>query len=240
MTQTITQASRLSRRFIDLTHTIHENIPLWPGSTTFSPEIRQAYESGKFRVHNYHLAAGTGTHVDAPYHCEEHGKSVADFNLDELIGEGCILNVSAAVNQDPDYAITGDDIQHWENRHGRIPERAIVIAHTGWSQYWQQPRQYCNADDKGNLHFPGFSEAAAELLVQRHILGVGIDTLSLDPGINQTYPAHHIFLGHGLFQLENVANTHLLPAREAMIFVLPLKIHQGPEAPARVFAMISG
>ncbi len=236
MTQTIT--TQFSHRFIDLTHTLHEDIPLWPGSTRFSPEIRQAYAPGKFRVHDYHLAAGSGTHIDAPSHCEENGKSVADFNLDELIGEGCILDVSNAVNQNQDYAITGDDIQHWENRHGRIPERAIVIAHTGWSRFWQQPSQYCNADEKGILHFPGFSEAAAELLVQRHILGVGIDTLSLDPGISKTYPAHHIFLGHGLFQLENVANTHLLPAKGAMIFVLPLKIQQGPEAPARVFAML--
>lgn len=229
----------MSRCFIDLTHIIHEDIPLWPGSTLFSQESYQTYAPGKFRVHNYRLAAGTGTHVDAPFHCEEYGKSVADFNLEELIGAGCILDVSASVNNNPDYAITADYIQNWEDRNGRIPKKAIVIAHTGWSQYWEHPKRYCNADKQGILHFPGFSETAAELLVQRDILGVGIDTLSLDPGVSQTYPAHHIFLSNSLFQIENIANSHLLPAMGAMIFVLPLKIQHGPEAPARVFAMLS-
>lgn len=227
-------------RIIDLTHSIQENIPLWPGAALFSQEICQTYAPGKFRVHNYHLAAGTGTHMDAPFHCEEHGKSVADFNLDELIGVGCILDISIHVNKNPDYVITAQDIQDWESEYGQIPERAIVIANTGWSQYWEQPPRYTNIDENGILHFPGFGETAAELLVQRGILGVGIDTLSLDPGISQTYPAHHIFLSHHLFQLENVANTHLLPATGAIIFALPLKIRHGPEAPARVFAILSG
>ena len=189
------------------------------------------------RISNYHLAAGTGTHLDAPSHCAQQGKSVADFRLEELIGVGCVINVSVAVHQNPDYQITMNDIMQWEKDHGQIPRKAIILAYTGWSQYWKEPHRYCNADENGILHFPGFGKEAAELLVKRGIIGVGIDTLSLDPGTSQTYPAHHIFLNHGLFQLENVANIQALPAVGSTIFVLPLKIEQGPEAPARVFAI---
>ncbi len=224
---------------IDLTHTIHEEIPLWPGSRIFSNEICQNYSPGQFRINNYHLCAGTGTHLDAPFHAEKDGKSVSDFTLQELIGPGCVIDVTRSANQNPDYAITVDDLEQWEKIHGVIPKKAIVLAHTGWARFWDQPSRYCNADDEGILHFPGFSEKAAQWLIKREIIGVGIDTLSLDPGDSQTYPAHHIFLGQGLFQLENVANLAAMPATGATIFVLPLKIRNGPEAPARVFAMLS-
>jgi len=224
--------------YIDLTHNIHEQIPLWPGSLPFSIKVRQQYSPRKFRVYDYHLAAGTGTHLDAPFHCKEKGKSVAEFSLNQLIGPGCVIDVSEKVQTNPDYVITAEDIECWEKLYGKIAPKSIVIAHTGWSQYWPQPQRYCNADAQGVLHFPGFGEAAARLLVTRDILGVGIDTLSLDPGNSQTYAAHHVFLGSQLFQLENLANTAVLPAIDATIFVLPLKIEQAPEAPARVFAML--
>lgn len=224
---------------IDLTHRIHRAIPIWPNSTIFTTQIRQEFSpENHFRVYDYCLAAGTGTHMDAPSHCVQSGKSIADFELSELIGPGCIIDISASVSDNPDYAITVEDLRNWENNHGTIPPKAIFLANTGWSKYWSTPLQYINADSQGQLHFPGFSESAAQWLVNRRILGVGIDTLSIDCGISQTYPAHQVFLNHGLFQLENLTNLDKLPPTGAMIFALPIKIENAPEAPARVIAMI--
>lgn len=235
----MTHSSHLQTGFIDLTHTVNEKIPLWPGSTRFSEEIRQECSPGKFRGYDYHLCAGTGTHIDAPFHCVEDGKSVTDFSLQELIGPGCVIDVTQSVQNNPDYTVSAHDIEQWENQFGPIPSGAIILARTGWSQYWSQPQRYCNADVDGVLHFPGFSEEAAQLLVTKNIIGVGIDTLSLDAGVSKTYPAHKIFLGHGLFQIENIAHLQQLPPVGATILVLPLKIENAPEAPARVIAIIS-
>ncbi len=223
---------------VDLTHTIHPNIPIWPGSCFFFKELQQAYSSETFRVFNYHFAAGTGTHIDAPFHSEEQGKTISDFNLPELIGPCCVIDVCQQVQQDPDYMVSITDVTLWEHTHGIILEGSIVLAHTGWSQHWEQPQKYVNQDVNGILHFPGFSPEAAALLIKRGILGVGIDTLSIDAGNSKTFPAHHIFLKEGIFIIENIANTRFLPPKGATIFAMPLKIAEAAEAPARVFALL--
>lgn len=225
-------------QFIELTHSIHAGIPLWPGSCLFSKELKQDYSPETFRVFNYYFAAGTGTHMDAPFHSEAQGKKISDYNLNELVGAGCVINVCEQARQDADYVISVNDVLAWEDVHGVIPKDSIVLAHTGWSNYWDQPSKYINQDVKGVLHFPGFSSEAASLLVKRGIIGVGIDTLSIDPGCSKKYPAHHIFLGNGIFVLENLANTRFLPPKSATVFALPLKIEGAAEAPARVFALL--
>ena len=57
------------------------------------------------------------------------------------------------------------------------------MAYTGWGSRWNSVKDYRNADDKGIMHFPGYSLDAAKFLVEaRTALGLGIDTLSIDYG----------------------------------------------------------
>jgi kynurenine formamidase len=99
--------------------------------------------------------------------------------------------------------------------------------------------RYGNADPKGILHFPGISvEAARFLLKERQVRGIGIDTLSCDPGNSTTFDAHHAVLGAGKVNLENLANLDQVPVRGAWLFAAPLPIKNGTGAPARVFALV--
>ncbi len=51
-------------------------------------------------------------------------------------------------------------------------------------------------DPMGKLHFPGYSEAAAKLLVvERKARGLGIDTLSMDRGLSRDFAVHHVVNG---------------------------------------------
>ena len=88
------------------------------------------------------------------------------------------------------------------------------------------------------MHFPSFSAKATELLIERNIAGIGIDTLSPDTGALGMFPAHQIMLSAGKFIIENLTNLKLLPAFGAQIIALPLKIKDGPESPARVIAIV--
>ena len=63
-----------------------------------------------------------------------------------------------------------------------------MVMNTGWHKRFSDSKAYVNQDEQGVLHFPGFSVAAAELLVERDVAGVGIDTLSLDPGSDLSFP----------------------------------------------------
>lgn len=75
-------------------------------------------------------------------------------------------------------------------------------------------------------------------LVRRKIVGVGIDTLSIDPGNSTELPAHKAGLAAGLWHLEGLTGLHKLPAAGSWIVVGVMPVVDGSGAPARVFAMV--
>ena len=44
------------------------------------------------------------------------------------------------------------------------------------------PNKFKNEDENGVYHFPSFSLASVQYLNSKNVLGIGIDTLSIDPG----------------------------------------------------------
>ena len=126
-----------------------------------------------------------------------------------------------------------EDIRQFEREHGQIGAGAFVIVRTGWEQYWNEPEKYRN-----NLQFPSISRDAAELLLERKIAGLGIDTLSPDtPGSG--YPVHEAILGAGKYIVENVANSSELPPLDSFSLALPIRTEGGTEAPMRLIGLIT-
>jgi kynurenine formamidase len=222
---------------IDLSHTIDENIPTWPGSTRFRRELRADYAHG-CRIYDYIQGEGIGTHLDAPAHFVDGGCTIADLKLTELVAPAFVIDVRDAVAKDADYLITQRVVEDWEKQHGLISPGSIFLACTGWSKFWSDEKRYRNSDANGDMHFPGFAKDAAETLVARKVVGVGIDNLSIDRGLDKKFLAHHVLLGHGLYQIENLTGLEQLPATGSIVFALPIKIKDGPEAVARVIALV--
>jgi kynurenine formamidase len=99
--------------------------------------------------------------------------------------------------------------------------------------------EYQNIDEAGVMHFPGFTVDSNNFLIEeRNILAIGIDNLSVDPGIAAGFPAHLVTNGAGKYHLENVSNVHLLPESGAFIVVAPIKIGNGSGGQVRLFAII--
>jgi len=89
------------------------------------------------------------------------------------------------------------------------------------------------------LHFPGFGVDAATLLVERGVVGLGIDTLGIDPGEVADFSVHRsVTLPRGVWHVENLTNLDRLPAVGAWIVALPMKIADGSGAPVRVVAFV--
>jgi kynurenine formamidase len=132
-----------------------------------------------------------------------------------------------------------EDISHWEEAHGRIQDRSIILLNTGWWRRWNDFDKYNNADDANKLHFPGYSAEAAGFLVEnRNIQGIGIDTLSADYRISTDFAVHHIINGAGKYILENVANLDRLPPIRATLIVAPIKIEGGSGSQTRIWAIL--
>ena len=114
------------------------------------------------------------------------------------------------------------------------------MARTGWGSRWTSAKGYRNADGKGVMHFPGYSEDAARFLAEgRNALGLGIDTANLDHGSSKQFTVDQYTLRHGLYVLTNVANLDRMPANGAVAMVAPMKVTGGSAAPVRILALVS-
>ena len=224
-----------ARQVVDLTHALHEDMPFWPGTAPFVIERLADYDKG-YRMHRFFLWENIGTHIDAPAHFIEGGASVNELGLDDLVLPVSVIGVQDKAALEPDYQLSVADVLSWEERNGRIMPGGLVVMNTGWHKKFHDPQAYVNQDEAGVLHFPGFSVAAAQLLVERNVGGIGIDTLSLDPGNDLRFPVHRLMLGAGKFQVENMNNLDDLPARGAVAVIGVLPVKDGSQAQARIFA----
>jgi len=230
---------------LDLTYPFDEHTIYWPNNAPFHwkksswGHTHQGYwyASGVFSASEH-----GGTHLDAPIHFAESGWSVDEIPLSHLTGPAIVLDLRTQTRLNPDYTLLVEDIAKWETQYGIIPNHAIVFLLTGWGQYWPDPSRYLGSStpqDATTLHFPGFSaEAILFLIDQRAIVGIGIDTASIDAGQSRTFPAHQVLGKANRFAIENVAQLEKLPPHGATITALPMKIKGGTGAPVRIMALV--
>lgn len=219
---------------IDLTHTLDESAPSWNGSCGFHQTIKCDYDPQddgvSFRVQQLKMHAGIGTHIDAPAHCNRGTLTIDQLALSDLVAPCVIIDLSASA--DEGYTASVEEIKIFEAIHGEIEPGSFVIIRTGWEQFWKEPERYHN-----NYLFPSLSGETAEFLLQRKIVGLGIDTLSPDrPG--EGFPVHATLLGANKYIIENVANSALLPPKGSFTCALPIKTGGGTEAPVRLVGLI--
>lgn len=231
-------------KVVDLTHSFDANTIYWPTEKGFQWERGTwgrtpggyFYASARFSS-----AEHGGTHIDSPLHFAEGQPSVDQLTMRQLIGPAVVIDVSEACAKDADFLVSPADLSNWEGKHGKIPAGSIVLFRTGWSARWPDKKRYMGTDKPGDLeglHFPGIGAAAAKVLLQRHIQGVGIDTASIDYGQSKDFIVHRELCGNGIYGLENIANLERVPATGATLIALPMKIAGGSGAPVRIIAIL--
>jgi kynurenine formamidase len=238
------QATIDESKLVDLTYAFDERTVYWPTAKPFEWE-KEAWgpSAGGFwySAARYSASEHGGTHLDAPIHFAE-GKRTADaIPVGDLIGPAVVIDISAAAASNADALLTPADIHGWEREHGRLPADAILLVRSGWGRHWGDRKAYLGTDkpgDTANLHFPGIASDAAELLVQRGVDAVGIDTASIDHGPSKDFMTHRILNAADIYGLENVANLDRLPATGATVIALPMKIGGGSGGPVRIVAIL--
>jgi kynurenine formamidase len=149
-----------------------------------------------------------------------------------------MIDIAAEIDGDPDGLLLPEHVAAFEARHGRIPDRAAVFLRTGWEAFNTDPVRYANAG--GPLRFPGFGPDAARILVdERGAVGLGVDTLGIDPGVSEDFVVHRtVTFPKGVWHLENLTNLASLPPLGAWVVVGVLKLTDGSGGPARVLALV--
>lgn len=232
-------------RIVDLSYAFDRHTIYWPTAQPFrlTRDFHGRTPGGFFYASNSLCASEHGgTHLDAPSHFAEDGLAADQIPPGSLIARAAVIDVRAACAADPDHAATVEEVRAYEAEHGPIPRGAVAILFTGWGARWPDRKGYLGDDrpgDASRLHFPGFSaEAAAFLVKERRVAGLGIDTASIDRGISRDFLAHQAAAEANVYNLENLASVDRLPPKGATLIVLPMKIAGGTGGPARVFAIL--
>ena len=210
---------------IDLTLTISQSIPTFPGSPKPQFLLWSSLREDGYNLELLFLSSHTGTHIDAPYHFVKNGIKINQIPLDRLIGKATLIKISKKNNE----AITKNDIITFEKKCGEIPDHSSVVFFTGWQNNLAKSN-YFEAN-------PGLSKSAANYLVSKQVNLVGIDSPSIDLGKDKIFTVHKILSQNNVLIVENLSNLNKIRSNKFDFVILPLKLKDATGSPVRAIAI---
>lgn len=236
-----------SGKIIDLSYAYDADTIFWPTAEGFRLEkdFEGMTEKGYYYAANkFSTAEHGGTHIDSPVHFAQGRNTVDQIPLEQLLGEGYVVDVSKQCEANPDYQIATEDFLQWEKSNGEMPKGAIVLLRTGYGKYWPDREKYMGTNERGadavpKLHFPGLNPDAARWLTSnRSIKAIGLDTPSIDYGQSTLFESHRALFDKNVPAFENLANLDKLPLKNFVVIALPMKIKGGSGGPLRAIAIL--
>ena len=211
-------------RLIDLTLTISKSIPTFPGSPKPQFIHWSDVKHDGYNLELLFLSSHTGTHIDAPYHFAKNGLKIDQISLDRLIGKAILIKFKKIKNS----SITKSDIMLFEKKNGKIPNKSSIFFYTEWQKNLN--------DDNYFTENPGLDISAAKYLSSKKINLVGIDSPSIDMGIDSSFSVHHILSRNNILIVENLTNLNKITSNEFTFTILPLKLKDATGSPVRAVA----
>ena len=207
----------------DISLTISPDLPVWPGDPGLELKKTESMDEGA-HANVTHISAGVhlGTHVDAPHHFLNDGRTVDGLSLEVLTGPCYVVQLPDGVD-----AITAEVLERSEIN----PEMKRILFGTSNSHFWAQGEKEFQTD------FVAITEDGAEWLVEHGVQLVGIDYLSVAP-YNDSVPTHSILLKAGIVIVEGLNLSQVIRGFYEL-YCLPLKIAGSDGAPARAILIQS-
>ena len=231
-------------RYIDLTHSITPNMPVWKGfgPATFKPSvdpltgIPYTYAKDGFEATAYNIATDQfGTQLDPPAHWAPEYAGIDELPPTYAVRPLVVISIVPQVKKDPKYALQVSDIKKFEKQHGRIPKGSVVMVRSDWSKKWTDDPAAAKALAADPV-FPGVSLAALEFLhLKRHILFHGHEPLDTDT--TPTLEGESWLMHHGYTQAEGVTNLAGVPATGCLVDIGYPKFRGGLGGYARYVAI---
>ena len=97
-------------KILDLTLTISDKIPVFPGSPHPHFIPWEKIKDDSYNLELLFLSTHTGTHMDAPHHFLEKGAKIHEISLEKLVSEAVLIKSK----KNGDDSITKTDIQKFE------------------------------------------------------------------------------------------------------------------------------
>lgn len=199
----------------DVSLPLRDKMPLFPGDPAFKIEpFFQRVNGDPFNLAVLSLGTHSGTHVDPPSHYFDGGATVDQIPLEVLVGPGVVVDMRGRT-----------EIDLSSLKEASLYDRTRVLFKTD-----NGPKLRGQFFHEDYVHL---TEDAAQYLVARSVMLVGIDYLSIERYGNWGAPVHRALLAANVLVVEAVDLLDVPPG-PCEIYCLPLRIEGGDGAPARV------
>ncbi|MGE5455414.1 MAG: cyclase family protein [Methylocystaceae bacterium] len=209
---------------IDLTQTLEEGMPIYPGTESPVFETPITHEQFGYQQTRLRMLSHVGTHLDCPAHVYPQGLSTDRMPVEQFYGSGVVvdcrhLSIGSAIDNDL-----------MERMGKAVRGKDFILFYTGWDKKWGTEHYFSP--------YPSFSEEAITTLVKMNIKGIGVDVISIDPIDATKLNNHLIFLQGHKVAIENLRGIDQLIDRDFKFVCFPLKIRNGDGSPIRAVAIV--
>lgn len=209
-------------KIIDLTHTITEDMPVFPGTEQPQLTAVASYEPDGYRETLIRMCSHVGTHVDSPAHILKKGQTLDLVPLAQFIGKAIVIDCRHLNSGEP---ITIKEVMAaGEN----VKAADFLLFNTGWDKFWGAKEYF---DD-----YPCIDDEVIEFLVNLRFKGIGLDVMGVDPIFDGRLPRHKKLLENNLIIIENLTNLDQCRRGLFNFSCFPLKIANIDGAPVRAVA----
>ncbi len=204
-------------KILDISVPLSARLPVWPGDPAVVVErIRSISAGDASNDSRLSCSVHSGTHVDAPAHFVENGRTVDQLPLGTLVGPATVIEIlekSVITPEILEKALLPSEI------------RRLLIKTTN-SHLWDDPHHPFYSD------FAALSAEAARWIVAKGIRLVGVDYLSVQRFRDPEPLTHRFLLQAGVVIVEGLDLRNVRPG-EYSFACLPLKLAGSDGAPAR-------
>ncbi|NLN41761.1 MAG: cyclase family protein [Clostridiales bacterium] len=201
---------------IDISMPIHIDMPVYKNRDEKRPNIQVVRDFSRGSVYESRLSIDmhTGTHIDAPLHMIEGGEDLRVYPIERSVSPCRVLDLTHIED-----SITKDDLIKKEFESG---EFLLFKTKNSW-------------DEEFNPNFIYLEKSGAEYLVEKGVIGAGIDSLGIERN-QPNHETHKTLLSNKIMILEGLRLKHVDEGSYVLI-AAPLNIPGVEASPVRAFLM---
>ena len=198
-------------KIYDLSPEISEDMAVYKNKIEKKPKLIATRTLGEgANESKLEIYVHTGSHVDAPYHVLQDGKTIERIPLDRFMGKAIVL----------DFTKVKDAITKNNFKNVKIQKNEVVLLKTK-----------NKAERMFNPNFTYLEKTGAEYLASKKIKAVGIDNLGIERS-QPNHETHKILLKNNILIFEGLDLSKVKQGRY-FFHGLPLKIRKGDASPVR-------
>ncbi|GAB5535860.1 MAG: cyclase family protein [Rubricoccaceae bacterium] len=210
---------------IDLSHPLEHGQLNFPFDPKISVLVHHTIASIGYNMTQISMATHQGTHLDAPFHFYDDGKTIDQMPLDQFYGPATLVDLAPGGALEPSTRLT---VEMFEAHEEAFQPGARIIYRTGWDRMFGDPRFFSD--------FPTLTQNAARWIASKGIAMLGMDTPTPSTDWKEV---HRILLDSKVEVLIVEALTNLEKLPKYFTFIgFPLNIVGRDGSPIRAVAVV--